>query len=151
MHMTKWESFFESIAPEIVSAKYPDWPISLRRIYSCGDAPAPALEDDQIAIYDIPDVPGQFGSCLYFLKILDEESFDSVVRSSKLLPEDMAKIFIPIARDGGSEMLLLRNDGSGTLPVWHYSPNFRLSSKRTVFKIADNFDDFLEKVQYVLE
>ncbi|MHA3916767.1 SMI1/KNR4 family protein [Halovulum sp. GXIMD14793] len=147
--MVQWQSYYEPVDLEFIEAHYPYLPDEMKELYRKGDSPHPIECEDGLVVYDIPDIAGEIGSALNFLSLRDEEDIDSIVRSCNLLKEEVRPKFLPIARDGGSEMLLLKTSDPEFLSIWHYSPNFRLDQKTQLFKVSETFGDFLDFIKVV--
>lgn len=59
---------------------------------------------------------------------------------------------IEVASDGGGETLVLKFEtGKEEASIWHSSPSGRLYDKTDLIFVADTFEDFLEKIEFIDE
>lgn len=141
----EWQSFFDPVEQERVRTVFPQAPDEFTRLYAVGDAPFICDQDDKFPAYPIPDIQGQYGGCTNMLG-LRKDAADSAISFAQLFTTEFSTEFAPIARDGGGELLLLK---SIDLSIWHFSPNGRLDPQIKKFRIADSFQHFLMKIEFL--
>lgn len=125
-------------------------PSELKNLYKIGDSPCPAVKNDEYIFYRLNDsridCEKYYGYATYFMSA-HEDPMDSTIMNSfrdprPILPDNC----IEISEDGGGEALVLRYD-TETPTVWHFSPNGRIHDTETLFFVADNFAEFLTKLE----
>jgi len=145
----EWNSYYKPVNENIIQECCYEWPNSLKQLYEIGDCPFIQDKEDKAPAYNIPELNNGIGFATYFLAIDPETGHDSYYRVSEYFSDLMLKEYTPIACDGGGEYLLFKSGRQEDQSIWHFSPNFRLDRHKQLFKVANNFDDFLTAIKFI--
>jgi len=156
--MLSWDSYYDECQTGILESielafniKFPD---SMKALYGVGDAPFIDEPENNMAVYRFSenDLSGEFGSAMYFFRSqggsVSENIKDRKIENPCHLPNNC----IEVASDGGGETLVLKFDeGKADASIWHLSPSGRLQGRTGLIFVADSFNTFLQKIEFIEE
>ena len=126
-------------------------PNSLKVLYEAGDGPFAEDSGGRAPAYPLShtrdSVDKNHGFALSFFTICQSEKDEDLLCTYLDFSARFPEGFVPVARDGGGELLLLRYKGR-SVSVWHYCPSDRLGPSGPIIRVADDFEQFLQKIEF---